>query len=427
VPENDRGIVALEGFDHKMARSVELLQKKGFWDDLVDCGGSREYILSMPASEPALVAMGSIDKRALQSELNEHSKKSQEIRSSLSRLPSRIGIIRTLSAFTESGEPLFSFEATDLYFAGTRITVDNDYVSDYVFGWHMVDFWTNICLCHSLIIETRELDDGTVEKVYQGPSPDEVALVEAARNVGFVFRERTNTGIMLDMLGHEVQFEVLNVMEFSSERKRMSVVARSRDGTLRVFCKGADNIMLSLLKKDLDRDLIASTHQSLHDYSVKGLRTLVLGTRILDTKEFEEWDAKYQAAARSLSEDRETKINEIAKELERDFELVGITAIEDKLQEGVPLAIETLRMAGIKVWMITGDKMETAINIGISCNLISTHDVPRLVADSHEQADQELSKLQREVEHMDESSKPEIVVDGPSLTHILGDALFSIR
>jgi len=107
VPENDRGIVALEGFDHKMARSVELLQKKGFWEDLVDCGGSREYILSMPASEPALVAMGSIDKRALHSELNEHTKKSQEIRSSLSRLPSRSGVIRTLSAFTESGEPSF--------------------------------------------------------------------------------------------------------------------------------------------------------------------------------------------------------------------------------------------------------------------------------------------------------------------------------
>ena len=265
----------------------------------------------------------------------------------------------------------------------------------------MVDFWTNICLCHSLIIEEREAADGTIEKIYQGPSPDEVALVEAGRNVGFVFRERTKDGILLDMQvathtshsmpplkatfqGHEVHFELLNVLEFNSDRKRMSVIAKCSDGTLRVFCKGADNVMLKLLKSDLDPDLIRSTEQSLYDFSVKGLRTLVLGTRLLEQKEYEAWDARYQSAARSLSEDREAQINAIAEELEQNFELVGLTAIEDKLQTGVPHAIETLRLAGMKVWMITGDKMETAINIGISCNLITSQDVLRLTADDPE-------------------------------------------
>ena len=79
------------------------------------------------------------------------------------------------------------------------ITIDNLYVQDYIFGWHMVDFWTNICLCHSLIIEEREAQDGSIEKVFQGPSPDEVALVEAGRNVGFIFQERTKDGILLNM------------------------------------------------------------------------------------------------------------------------------------------------------------------------------------------------------------------------------------
>lgn len=179
-----------------------------------------------------------------------------------------------------------------------------------------------------------------------------------------------------------MHFELLNVLEFSSDRKRMSVVAKCSDGTLRVFCKGADNIMLGLLKKDINRDLLQSTEQALYDFSVKGLRTLVLGTRLIGKEEYEEWDAKYQAAARSLSEDRESKINAIAEELEKDFELVGLTAIEDKLQDGVPQSIETLRLAGMKVWMITGDKMETAINIGISCNLITSQDVMRLTADN---------------------------------------------
>lgn len=179
-----------------------------------------------------------------------------------------------------------------------------------------------------------------------------------------------------------MHFEILNVLEFNSDRKRMSVVVRCQDGTLRVFCKGADNVMLGLLKRDIDSDLISSTEDALHDFSVKGLRTLVLGTRLINKDEYEKWDERYQEAARSLSEDRDHKINIIAEELEQNFELVGLTAIEDKLQDGVPEAIETLRLAGMKVWMITGDKMETAINIGISCNLIHSQDVLRLTANN---------------------------------------------
>jgi len=411
-PLSERGFGALEAFDSKMSRSVNLLQENGYWEDLVSCGGSREYILSMPVSDPTLERIDSSGRRNLTSELNEHTAKKRghrDVRSSLSSINTSANLIRSMSTYTESG---------------AMITIDNKHVADYIFGWHMVDFWTNICLCHSLIIEDRQTEDGRIDKVFQGPSPDEVALVEAGRNVGFIFQERTKDGIRLNMQGHIVDFEVLNVMEFTSDRKRMSVVAKCSDGTLRVFCKGADNIMLNLLKPDLDRDLIQATEQALYDFSVKGLRTLVLGTRLISQQEYDDWDVKYQAAARSLTEDRESKINAIAEELEKNFELVGLTAIEDKLQDGVPHAIETLRLAGMKVWMITGDKMETAINIGISCNLISSQDVLRLTADSKAEAEEAIERLHNHADRVaDSGHKVEIVVDGPSLVHILGTPL----
>lgn len=149
------------------------------------------------------------------------------------------------------------------------MTVHSEFMDDCVLGWHLVDFWTNVCVCQSLIIEDRTEPDGTVSKLYQGPSPDEVALVEAGRNLGFEFKERTMDGVTLSMQGVDVKFEILNVMEFNSDRKRMSVIARAEDGTIRLFSKGADNIMLARLKEDTDVGLMDSAHAALHDYSVK--------------------------------------------------------------------------------------------------------------------------------------------------------------
>lgn len=115
---------------------------------------------------------------------------------------------------------------------------------------------------------------------------------------------------------------------------------------------------------------------------MQGLRTLVLATRVIHPDEYEQWDKEYQQAAQSL-EQREERIERAADRIERDLEFVGVTAIEDKLQDGVPMAILTLRMADVKVWMITGDKMETAINIGVSCKLISHQEsVTILTADT---------------------------------------------
>ena len=138
------------------------------------------------------------------------------------------------------------------------------------------------------------------------------------------------------------------------------------------MCKGADSILLPLIK-DAElphiEQLINQTEGYMDTFAKEGLRTLLIIERIMDEDEYAAWSAEYTAALNSIS-DREAKVDKIAAKLEKDFTLVGSTALEDKLQDGVPDAIEMIRRAGIKLWVLTGDKIETAINIGYSCRLL---------------------------------------------------------
>ena len=286
--------------------------------------------------------------------------------------------------------------------------------------------------------------------VYQGPSPDEVALVEAARALGFEFVGRCAGGLRLSLLGVDAVLEVLNVIEYTSSRARMSVVARTPDGTVRLYCKGSDAAVLAALRRDTPTDVLAATDAALHGFARRGLRTLVVATRVLEADEWAAWDARYSAAA-SLLEGREEALAEVAGEVETGLTLVGVTAIEDKLQDGVPEAVATLLDAGIKVWVITGDKQETAINIAVSCRLV--RDAERLLvlnADSPAAAAARVRELRAELDARERggggpgggpplsrtplpiprvSGGPpltnlhvgELVIDGGTLTHILGD------
>ncbi|KAK9839881.1 hypothetical protein WJX81_008363 [Elliptochloris bilobata] len=261
--------------------------------------------------------------------------------------------------------------------------------------------------------------------ICQGPSPDEVALVEGARRLGFEFLARTRTHISLRMQGHKVDHEVLTTLDFTSERARMSTVARAPDGTLRLFCKGSDQAMLARLRRGTDADLLAATHAHLRRFSVQGLRTLVLASRVLREAEYDAWHGEYREAAGSL-DDREARIAAVAERIERDLELVGITAIEDKLQEGVPDTIRLLIDAGMKVWMITGDKQETAINIAVACRLVH-HADKLLVANedgSPEAAQALLQDLIGEARRRNaaEGARAEMVIDGRTLGRVLGSA-----
>ncbi|KAJ0974205.1 hypothetical protein J5N97_016170 [Dioscorea zingiberensis] len=235
------------------------------------------------------------------------------------------------------------------------------------------EFFRCLAICHTVLPEGEESPE---KIVYQAASPDEAALVTAAKNFGFFFYRRTPTTVIVreshvDKMGkiQDVAYEILNVLEFNSTRKRQSVVCRYPNGRLVLYCKGADTVIYERLAYG-NEDIKRITREHLEQFGSAGLRTLCLAYRELSSELYEKWNEKFILAKSSLRE-REKKLDEVAELIEKELVLIGCTAIEDKLQEGVPSCIETLSRAGIKIWVLTGDKMETAINIAYACNLIN--------------------------------------------------------
>lgn len=229
-------------------------------------------------------------------------------------------------------------------------------------------FFRCLALCHTVL--TAEDEAGVIE--YKAQSPDEQALVQAAADVGFVFcgKDRSTLKLQTPYSTKLETFELLTVIEFSSARKRMSVIVRrEEDGQVLLLTKGADSIIFERSAKGQDA-LKEDTDKSLEGFANNGLRTLCLAYRELPEDLYEEWSHEYHEASVAL-ERREERMEELASELERDLVLLGATAIEDRLQEGVPETIADLKRAGINVWVATGDKLETAIAIGYSTLLLS--------------------------------------------------------
>ncbi|KAJ3333528.1 hypothetical protein HDU76_007058 [Blyttiomyces sp. JEL0837] len=237
------------------------------------------------------------------------------------------------------------------------------------------EFFSLLSVCHTVLVE-RPDSKNPDHIVYKAQSPDEAALVAAARDVGFTFLKRTDNVIDINIMGEIRSYTVLNVIEFNSDRKRMSVIIRRPEGQIVLLVKGADSIIFERLRRSNESDgqsptkeLEDITSKHLELFANDGLRTLCLAYKVIPPDEYEYWSMKYQAAQNAI-EDREKKIDKVAELIEKDLTLMGATAIEDKLQTGVPETIETLAKAGIKIWVLTGDKMETAINIGFAANLL---------------------------------------------------------
>ncbi|XP_058183035.1 putative phospholipid-transporting ATPase 9 [Rhododendron vialii] len=229
-----------------------------------------------------------------------------------------------------------------------------------------------LAICHTAI---PEVDEDTGKLSYEAESPDEAAFVIAARELGFEFHKRTQTSVSLHELdpisGEKVErlYKLLNVLEFNSTRKRMSVIVRNEEGKLLLLCKGADSVMFERLAKN-GREFEEETKAHVNDYADAGLRTLILAYRELDEEEYKKFNEKFTEAKNSVSADRDALIDEVTDDIEKDLTLLGATAVEDKLQNGVPECIDKLAQAGIKLWVLTGDKMETAINIGFASSLL---------------------------------------------------------
>jgi phospholipid-translocating ATPase len=228
-------------------------------------------------------------------------------------------------------------------------------------------FMIALALCHTVVTERTPGDPPKIE--FKAQSPDEAALVATARDVGFTFVGREDDRLVLNVLGEERRYQVLNTLEFNSTRKRMSAIIRMPDGKIILFCKGADSMIYSRLIPNEQRQLRASTGEHLEMFAREGLRTLCIAHREISEEEYEEWNKDYDIAANAVV-GREDKLEEVSDRIENQLWLVGGTAIEDRLQDGVPESISLLGQAGIKLWVLTGDKVETAINIGFSCNLL---------------------------------------------------------
>ncbi|CAI8510181.1 unnamed protein product [Pichia kudriavzevii] len=383
-------------------------------------------------------------------------------------------------------------------------------------------------------------EEGEESIEYQAASPDELALVQAACDMGFILFDKKLKTVTLktfpkgfDNESKLTKYEILDVIEFSSARKRMSVIVKFPNDEIIMFCKGADNVILERLhnsaivsekQREIDRSiegrkkaeaefilnkrsidqinsatsprssfgtvrrslslsrksmandaygnidsmlenendvdelvkmsrksievesrkkynlsknqyippvkllknekfLIERTLRHIDDFSSEGLRTLLYSYRKLNENEYKEWSRRYAEAKTSLV-DRADNIAKVGTEFENNLILLGCTAIEDKLQEGVPEAIEKLRRAGIRMWMLTGDKRETAINIGYSCKLIKDYSkVVILSLDRENQMDDIVSTIKEtEMEIYEESiAHCVVVIDGSTLTEVEKD------
>jgi magnesium-transporting ATPase (P-type) len=226
-------------------------------------------------------------------------------------------------------------------------------------------FFTLLAVCHTVVPEQDKKDPSKL--VYQAASPDEGALVSAAAHLGFKFESRTPTTCTITADGVSETYHVLNVLEFNSTRKRMSVIVRTPDKRIVLMTKGADNVIYKLMKPSKYAD---KTLENLKKFAEDGLRTLVCAQVELEKEAYMKWNKEVFEKANTSLVNKEDALADAAELIERDLDLVGATAIEDKLQDGVPNTISELAKAGIKIWVLTGDKQETAINIGFACALL---------------------------------------------------------
>lgn len=280
-------------------------------------------------------------------------------------------------------------------------------------------FLALLATCHTVIPEKTE---GSDELKYQAASPDEGALVEGAVMMGYKFIARKPRLVTILVDGKRLEYELLAVLEFNSTRKRMSTIFRCPDGRIRIYCKGADTVILERLAKD--NSIVDTTMQHLEDYATEGLRTLCLAMREIDEQEFQEWYQVFDKASTTVSGNRADEIDKAAEIIEHDLYLLGATAIEDKLQDGVPETIATLQTAGIKVWVLTGDRQETAINIGMSCKLISEEMTLLIIneessAATRENLTKKLNAIRSQTANMMERDSMALIIDGKSLTYAL--------
>lgn len=225
------------------------------------------------------------------------------------------------------------------------------------------DMVVTLAICHN-VTPTFEDDELT----YQAASPDEIAIVKFTEAVGLLLlkRDRHSITLLHSQSGASLNYQILQVFPFNSDTKRMGIIVLDKQKDEYWFMqKGADTVMMKIVENN---DWL---EEETGNMAREGLRTLVVGRKKLTKKIYEQFQKEYEEASLSMLNREQQMANIISKYLEHDLELLGLTGVEDKLQKDVKSSIELLRNAGIKIWMLTGDKVETARCVSISAKLIS--------------------------------------------------------
>ncbi|KAK3094796.1 hypothetical protein FSP39_006359 [Pinctada imbricata] len=291
---------------------------------------------------------------------------------------------------------------------------------------HVEDFLMVLALCHTVRVDHDSpsqlgaatiYSDNGMDYEYQASSPDEKAFVEACRRYGVVFHGTHDDRHEVTFKGEMRRYKILHVLEFDSDRKRMSVILQDENDEVWLLCKGAEMAVLNRC----DSGLKDQTNQHVLDYSRLGLRTLVLARKHLSEKEYKHLD-KTLDTARKAMEDREKKLAEAFDVVESGMEVLGATAVEDKLQEDVPKTIQALLSAGMKVWVLTGDKEETAVNISYSAGHF-TSEMTELKVTRIENTLECAEQIRKHTHSCAQrpNQKFALIVDGMSLTFALHD------
>ncbi|XP_060530562.1 phospholipid-transporting ATPase VD isoform X2 [Cylas formicarius] len=243
-----------------------------------------------------------------------------------------------------------------------------------------------------------------LKPIYEAESPDELALVDAAYIYRCRLLKRTPTEVIVDIPKEgKLVFNILHILPFDSTRKRMSIIVRHPiTKEIILYCKGADTSMIPCLVPAEDdseqKRIVNKTQQHLNGYAREGLRVLVMAKRVLTQYEYSEWWRQHQEVELA-ADNMDRRLRDSYSSIECKMTLLGATGIEDRLQEGVPETLSALISAGIVVWVLTGDKPETALNIAYSAKLFSPQmELLKIMARSKESAESTIHCYLAEVE-----------------------------
>ncbi|XP_075253363.1 putative phospholipid-transporting ATPase IIB [Convolutriloba macropyga] len=273
-----------------------------------------------------------------------------------------------------------------------------------------------VALCHNVTVVLNDAKDnnstneeGKEEMTYQASSPDEVALVKWTEEVGvrLVFRDRSEMHLKIEG-GQTLKFTILQIFPFSSERKRMGIIVQNQQNNeITFYVKGADSVIAPMC------DFTDWLDEECGNMAREGLRTLVYAKKTLSPQEYNAFSTRMTQATLSL-QDRQSRVRMAVDSLEQSLKVISLTGVEDRLQLDVRPTLESIRYAGVKIWMLTGDKLETALCIAKSSRLISPNQKTFVINDVGDrmQALQQMNTFRRRTDSA-------LVVSGDSITTIL--------